>query len=168
MVKKGPGAVSGTLFNDVDEDSVRDSEESPLAGWSVTLSAGSCYVPITTAADGSFSVTSLASSEYSVYVAPNSIQEQGLWAQTTQTEKAPWDSPIAGLHMPAPLDLTAKSELRNVDVGMHLIEGTGSISGDYFRDYDLDGIKDETEPVIECLWGYFFGIARKLPSGISL
>ena len=168
VVRKGPGALSGTHFNDTDEDAMHDAGEPPLAGWSVTLSTGSCYLPATTAVDGSYEVTQLPSGAYSLYAAPNSPQEQGLWEQTTQTEQAPWDSPVADLHVPVPLDLTANDELRDVDVGMHLLKGTGSISGVYFRDYDLDGLKDETEPVLECLWGYFFGIARRLPAGFSL
>ncbi len=70
-------SISGVKFNDLDGDSVRDSNEPGLAGWTINLVGAAS---METRADGSYSFTNLAPGTYTV-------TESGKpeWAQTAPT-----------------------------------------------------------------------------------
>ena len=171
VIEKGSGAVSGTVFSDVDEDGVRDSGEAGLAGWSLELYPAAiwCPIPATTDGQGRYNFAGLPNGVYDMYQQwPIAPDQTGFWEQTAPLE--PWGefSPVAGLRVPAHFDLNEEEKLHGVDVGVRLVEGGGSISGVFFRDLDMDQTRDDDEPPADCVMGYFFRLARKLPSGVRV
>jgi SdrD B-like domain len=171
VVEKGPGAVSGTLFDDADEDGVLDHGESAFAGWSIDLRTGAfCSASVVTDSRGGYEFDGMPLAVYDLnpqWPAPVAGQA-GYWEQTAPLQFWGDYPPIADLHVPARLDLNEKTDLRNVDVGLHFVTGSGSISGMLFSDSDGDRVKDDGEPPANCFMMYFFRLARRLPSGVPV
>ncbi len=76
--------ISGTVFNDLNADGVKNTGESGQSGWTVYLDAdgngqlGTGETSTTTAADGSYSFDGLAAGTYTVA----EVQQPG-WQQTS-------------------------------------------------------------------------------------
>ena len=87
-----PGAIQGTVWNDLNKNGVHDSGESGLAGWTVYLDANNNgqldlnEVSTTTAADGSYSFANVAPGTYTV----REVLQSG-WCRPGQPAAlAPW------------------------------------------------------------------------------
>ncbi len=83
----GPGTISGTFFNDLNKDDLKNNAEAGLSGWTVWLHKGSGYnAPIvataTTDANGNYSFANLVNGTYFV-----EEQEKAGWNQTTDDTK---------------------------------------------------------------------------------
>ncbi len=76
----GQGAVSGTVFNDVNGDGQRGTTEPVLAGWKVTVinkATGNTVGTVTTDASGSYTFQGLCDGSYTV-----KVDTQAGWNQT--------------------------------------------------------------------------------------
>jgi hypothetical protein len=83
----GPGTISGTFFNDINKDDLKNGSEVGLAGWTVWLHKGKGYkAPIvattTTDVNGNYSFGNLINGTYFV-----EEQEKAGWKQTTDDTK---------------------------------------------------------------------------------
>ena len=82
--------ISGTVFNDLNADGVKNTSESGQSGWTVYLDAdgngqlGTGETSTTTAADGSYSFGGLAAGTYTVA----EVQQLG-WQQTSPVGTVP-------------------------------------------------------------------------------
>jgi SdrD B-like domain len=82
------GTISGNVFNDLNQDHVRDFGELGLAGWTVSITSGvpgATPVSVQTDAFGNYSFSNLATglgsfSDYTI-----GITQQGGWTATTPT-----------------------------------------------------------------------------------
>ncbi len=75
------GRISGTKFNDSDGDGIKDTNESGLTNWIITLSnssTGAAIFNTTTANDGSYKFSNLPPGDYTV----GEVLKSG-WKQTT-------------------------------------------------------------------------------------
>ncbi len=71
------GAVYGTKFNDQNGNHQKDTGESGLSGWTISLSGSSGTTTTTTGSDGTYSFTNVTSGTYTV-----SETQQNGWTQT--------------------------------------------------------------------------------------
>ncbi|MCA9268958.1 MAG: carboxypeptidase regulatory-like domain-containing protein, partial [Planctomycetales bacterium] len=125
--------LSGTLYNDLNGDGVRDQGEDGLANWTVyldadlsgTLDAGEAST--TTDADGSYRFTGLAAGDYRV-----AEVVRGGWTAT---------NPTTGY-----VDVTlADGQDKHVDFLNQGSGGLGAITGNVWRDLNGDGVKDASD-----------------------
>lgn len=73
------GTISGTVFNDLNNDMSLNAGEAGLPGWTITLSGGVAPVTTTTGMTGSYSFTGVLPGAYSVCATATAG-----WAQTSQ------------------------------------------------------------------------------------
>ncbi len=111
-----PGTISGTVFQDTNGNGVRDTDEPPLAGATVTLS-GSASESTVTAPNGTYSFTDLAGGSYTVTVPSTG---------GAQTET-----------------LAPGGTASSIDFGYKL---PASLGGTVFRDSNANGMRDAGEP----------------------
>jgi hypothetical protein len=101
------GEISGTKYNDLNSDGVKDTGEPGLAGWTITASKEMDGIPFTrsatTSSDGSYVFTGLSAGTYTVSEVP-----QSCWSQT-----APG---LAGTHI---IDLLEGQVVTGIDFGNH-------------------------------------------------
>ncbi|MDP2037409.1 MAG: SdrD B-like domain-containing protein, partial [Ignavibacteria bacterium] len=71
------GSICGMKFNDLNGDGKKDSGETGLSGWTITLSMGAVQMTATTGADGSYCFNNLAAGTYTL-----SETQQSGWQQT--------------------------------------------------------------------------------------
>jgi subtilisin-like proprotein convertase family protein/protocatechuate 3,4-dioxygenase beta subunit len=122
--------ISGTKFNDLDADGIRDNNEPGLSGWVIRLDLGangSVDQTTTTDGNGNYNFPNVGPGTHRV----REVQQNG-WVQTT----------------PNPGDIVTISgiDATNVDFGN---TRSMSISGQKFNDLDGDGIKDGNEPGVQ-------------------
>ncbi|HUI39690.1 MAG TPA: SdrD B-like domain-containing protein, partial [Methanothrix sp.] len=121
-------AISGTKFNDVNGNGVRDSGEPGLAGWTVQLSRdGSVINATTTSQNGSYTFSNLAPGSYRV----SEVAQDG-WIKIL---------PSQGSYSIALKD----ASVTGMDFGN---KGNLSISGVKFYDANGNGVQDSDEPGI--------------------
>ena len=170
VLKAGEGKLSGALVNDLNENGAHDLGEPALEGWVLSLGSaqGGCDLTTTTGPAGEFEFTGLPPVVYGLWPLSSSPGPSGgqlIWEITFPTEPDP-DSPIPILDMRTwypEVDLTRVKEVHGFKMGVHVLEGTGAIAGAAFRDFDLDGIRDEGEPEFACCDFWF---ARSSPLGM--
>lgn len=115
--------ISGAKFRDVNGNGVKDSGDTGLSGWTISLTKpGGTEVSTLTGADGFYRFSGLASGTYSI----NEVVQTG-WSQTL---------PISG---PYSVNL-ADSDITGRDFGNRLT--SYSISGRKFNDLNGNGIND--------------------------
>jgi len=170
VLRAGEGKMSGTLANDLNESGAYDPGEPPLEGWVLTLGSdeGGCDLTTTTGPAGEFQFTDLPSLVYSLIVqAPSPAPSGGelIWEITFPTEPDPYSPiPIPDMRTWYPtVDLGGVKEVHGFKMGVHVLTGAGAITGAAFRDFDLDGIRDEGEPDFACCDFWF---ARSSPLGM--
>jgi protocatechuate 3,4-dioxygenase beta subunit len=120
-------SVSGTVWNDMDGDGVRDAEEPGLSGLTVTGDGGQAAI---TDANGEYALTGLSVGEHTI-----SVTHAG-WEPT---------SPLSGSWQ---IELDGGEHLTGKGFGVY---EPGSISGVVWHDLDGDGVKGESpgpEPVL--------------------
>ncbi len=168
VVEKGPVSVSGTVFDDSNENGVGDPGESGLAGLVVDFRTGAfCVASATTDSRGNYKLAGMPQAVWELDAQwPYAPERTGYWEQTAPLRPYGEYSPLAGLQVPADLDLTGDVGPRSVDVGLHFLAGSGSISLSLFSDLDRDQVRDDNEPPADCLLAIFFRLARRLPSGV--
>ncbi len=145
----GHHKVSGTLLNDLNENGERDAGEPPLAGWQLQLTGGSdyqCQIDVTSDDQGAFEFGGLLEGQYRIspIAAPSSSQAH-IWELTFPTE--PFDLPGAFPDMRFPdvqVDLES-SDVEGLEVGLHLLSGTGSLAAWTYSDANGNGALDAGE-----------------------
>lgn len=135
--------IAGTVFNDLDQDGVRDAGEPgvpdyPVSCYRVTTFGGpGCST--TTGPDGAFAFTQMGAGTYELW-RPNN---QGNWYATTQQNKLTW--------------VGTGATSGGFEFGV--FEGLSSLGGIVFFDRDGDGVKDAGEgpipgePLNVCAYG---------------
>ncbi len=140
--------ISGTKFEDLDADSVRDSGEPGLAGWTIFLDLNRNGLlddedlATQTDSQGRYQFDGLNGGQFLVREV---LQEN--WRQT---------APESGFH---DVTLVAGSSLEDIDFGNTRIGVTGLISGLKFEDLDGDGSRDPGEPGLAG-WTIFLDLNR--------
>lgn len=83
-----PGSISGTVFNDLDNDGVKDSNDYGLAGWTVTAYSGGTYIYTVTDSGGNYTFGALPPGSYNIYqtVQGGYVQTYPLSAWTVQID----------------------------------------------------------------------------------
>lgn len=129
----GEGVLNGQVYDDQDNDGVKDAGEPGLAGWTVYLDLDKDGV----LDPGEQSTISNASGNYSFTVAPGSYQIREIvmtnWQQT---------APVGGVH---DVTVAADQTISDLDFGNKLAAG-GSISGTVFQDIENLTTRDPGEP----------------------
>ncbi|EAZ89108.1 SdrD B-like domain-containing protein [Crocosphaera chwakensis] len=137
-----PGSVSGTVYQDIDNDGIKDVTEPGIAGVTITLTGVTDEeIPVTetvvTNFTGNYSFTNLAPGTYTVTQTQPTGYKDGIdtlgTGATTATQ--PGNDTFA-------VTLAAGDKGINYNFG-ELIPG--SISGTTYFDFDGDGIKDANE-----------------------
>jgi len=151
VLPMGDGFIAGTLTNDLNENGVRDAGEPPLKGWKVALPGSSitntpavCYSELTTGPEGVFQFAVNLTAWYILHVNPPS-SVGGSWEWT-----APMVHPFSGDLPDSRRAADSPQKGDRLDVMIHLASGTASVSGTVFLDLDADGVRDATEPFLDC------------------
>ncbi|HTL30328.1 MAG TPA: SdrD B-like domain-containing protein [Tepidisphaeraceae bacterium] len=147
------GSISGTVFNDLDGDRVKDTNELGVANITVYNDANNNSKLDTgekttiTDASGLYSLTGLSSGSYKI----RQILQSG-WVQTTPTNNYGWT-----------ITLASNEQLSGKNFGTR--EGTagsteigGKISGMIFNDLDGDGVKDSNEIGVGSGWKVYIDL----------
>jgi uncharacterized protein (DUF2141 family) len=123
------GTVSGTVFQDTNDNGVLDAGEPGLAGWTVDLEAvgGSTQLSTVTDASGNYSFSDLPAGTYSIH----EVVQAG-WMQTTAN--------------PPDITVTGGSNFTGIDFGNFQ---PGTISGMKFEDVNGNGMRDAGELGLE-------------------
>ncbi|MGA9097962.1 MAG: SdrD B-like domain-containing protein, partial [Methanotrichaceae archaeon] len=132
----GSNAISGTKFNDLNGNGVRDAGEPGISGWGIVLTGTTWFhypLPpqtVTTAADGSYTFSGLLPGTYTV----SEVSRTG-WTETAPSS----GSYTVTFNFGAP-----PSTATGKDFGNRLLTppGTGSISGVKFNDLNGNGINN--------------------------
>jgi protocatechuate 3,4-dioxygenase beta subunit len=128
-------SISGTKFEDLDADGVKDAGEPGLQNWVIyidvdgsnTLTAGD--IQTTTDASGNWSFAGLAPGTYSI----REVNQAG-WTCTT----------------PNPCEFNVTVASGGTSTGHHFGNSrAASISGVKFHDLDADGVRDAGEPTLQ-------------------
>ncbi len=122
-------SISGMKFNDLNDNSVKDSGEVGLSHWKIKIS-GEINDSTYTDADGKYSFAFLPLGSYTI-----SEESNYRWEQTF---------PSSGNYF---ISLTHEDSITGKDFGNYLYQG--SISGKKFNDLDGDGVLDAGEPGME-------------------
>ncbi len=137
-----PGSVSGTVYQDINNDGIKDFTEPGIAGVTITLMGVTDQeIPVTetvvTNFTGSYSFTNLAPGTYTVTQTQPTGYKDGIDTLGTgaMTATKPSNDTFA-------VTLAAGDRAINYNFG-ELIPG--SISGTTYFDFDGDGIKDANE-----------------------
>jgi len=165
VLGNGTGSISGTVFDDRDEDGVRDIGELGLERWGMQLAAqpysGAMYCDFYDVTDysGRYGFTDLPLLPYEVQYWP----ESGMtWEATYPLDR---DYPEFGPHNPL-VDLRDKRQVSDVDIAAHFLGGTSVIRGIAFRDLNLNTVRDEGEPALNCgVYGDQIAVYRQTPVG---
>jgi hypothetical protein len=156
------------ILNDLNENGREDQAEPALPEWAIELEAAgegtpsACTVFMTADSNGRFEFTSLPSHIYSFRVQEPDASSP-IWEVTFPTKSAA-DAKIPGLRVPADLEISTAVRHVDVAIGVHVLEGTASIAGGFYCDYDNDQVLDEGELERNCLGGTLSAVERKVPS----
>ncbi len=123
------GSVSGTVFNDANNNGIKDANESMLSNWKVKLN-GAKVDSFITDANGIYTFSNLSAGTYTI----SEVVQSG-WILTY---------PNGGTHT---VNLSAGQNVVDKNFGNYL--QLGSITGVVFLDNDGDGIKDANESGIQ-------------------
>jgi hypothetical protein len=143
----GTKRISGTLLSDVNENGVYDLGEPGLGGWQVRVygqggQGGNwwlayCDMKTTSDASGQFAFSRLVPGIFFLELTPPPSLAGALREKTFLLP----DNNVFNS-----VDLTQTAEVQDVEIGIHFLEGTGTITGKIFVDDDRDGVWDEGEP----------------------
>ncbi|MBM4166853.1 MAG: hypothetical protein FJ218_08080, partial [Ignavibacteria bacterium] len=134
LTEKTDGQISGTVFNDLNGDSVWNQPEEPsLSGWELIATKGMNEKRDTTDNDGNY-LFSIAEEDSGTWTI--SITQQANWIIT---------APLNGNYI---LEVT-NGLIPNQNFGLFQY---GSISGVTFRDANANGIKDISENGLQNWW----------------
>jgi len=128
------GSISGFVYNDLDGDGVKDSNESGVSGRTVFIDLDNDSAldanekSATTNASGQYTLSSLGAGSYKV----RTIKPSG-WVQTFPTNNF-------GLNVT--LSSGQNSTNNNFLTRQSSATNTGKIQGNVFHDFDRDGVKD--------------------------
>jgi hypothetical protein len=168
VVPRGEGIISGIIFNDLNENGEGDPGEPGLAEWAIELEAAgegapsACTAFMMTDANGRFEFTGLPSHVYWFRVQEPEASSP-IWEVTFPTKPAA-DAKIPGLRVPADLEISTADSHLDIAIGVHVLEGTASIAGGFYCDYDGDQVQDEGEQERDCLAAALSAVERKIPS----
>ena len=153
----GNRSVSGTLLSDLNENGEKDRGEPPLVGWQLRLTGlgdFECQIDVATGDQGEFEFAGLLAGTYNIspIAAPSSYPDKRVvWELTFATR--PFDLPGAYPDMRFPdtsVDLESSKDVRGMELGLHVLSGTGSVTAWIFTDNDRDGTRDEDEKPFDC------------------
>ena len=128
LAAQAPGSISGTKFNDANDNGAKDGGETGLANWTIQLTIASppSVISTTTDVNGNYSFPNLQPGTYLV----DEVQQAG-WTETFPV------SPTYTIVMRSGLDTTG------IDFGN--FQGA-QISGNVFEDVNGDTVKEGGEP----------------------
>jgi hypothetical protein len=160
VLENGNITLAGTLVNDLNTNGVRDPGEPGLAGWLVEAGATDkdgpvfCGATTTTDANGRFSMENLPPLEFEL--GPNQPLPPESSAVIPTFPTAP-NGPLPGsLVMAWTVDLSGAGLQVQTQAGFHFLKGDSSIAGRVYVDSNLDGAREENEPLIDCDTIQFF------------
>jgi uncharacterized delta-60 repeat protein len=147
------GSIAGTVFNDLDGDRVKDSNEVGVADITVyndannnsKLDAGEKTT--LTDASGDYILSGLSSGSYKI----REILQSG-WSQTTPTNNYGWTISLASNQ-----NLTGKN-FGTKQSNVATLPTGGKISGTIFNDLDGDGKKDSNEVGVGSAWTVYIDL----------
>ncbi len=160
VLENGKTTLSGSLVNDLNANGVRDPGEPGLAGWMVEAGATdkdglvSCGATATTDADGRFSMENLPPLEFEL--GPNQPLPPEPSAVIPTFPTAPVTSYPDARVLNWTVDLAGAGQEVQTGAGFHFLKGSGSIAGLVYADSNLDGAREENEPLIDCDTIQFF------------
>lgn len=121
-----PGSsISGYKFEDIDNDGIKDLNESTLAGWTVTLTGNGTTLSSITDANGNYLFTGLTAGTYMI-------------SEASQTG---WIAGLTGAQQS--VTVGTNQAINSINFGNKKL---ASICGMKFNDLNGDGIKDLNEP----------------------
>lgn len=135
-----PVALSGTVFNDANDDGFNNDGLPGEAGVTVTLlGAAGASVTTTTDASGHYSFANLTPGSYGVSVTPPAGT---VISPRTSTTNTAGDSDVSAAGVFAPVTLSSGQAEPHVDAGLFT---PGALSGHVFFDGNDDGLQDNGE-----------------------
>ena len=125
--------VTGSIFEDLDEDGLEDTGEPGLSGVSVALvdSSGTTLATTITDANGDYVFADVPAGDYTVEVTDNASVLSGYQNTSGLDER-----PIS----------VASTDVVDIDFGYVRNPSNGSIGDTVFHDLDSDGVLDGSEP----------------------
>ena len=119
------GSISGTKFNDLNENGVKDTGEPGLSGWTINIS-GVASGSAVTDGNGDYSFTNLEGGTYTI----SEVQQSG-WMQTLPASSGSYS-----------VSITSGGPITGKDFGNFQL---GSISGTKYDDQNGNGIREGGE-----------------------
>ena len=128
------GSLSGVKFEDLNGNSVKNTGEPLLAGWTITLKQGTTTVATTmTGANGAYTFNNLIPGAYEVRENLKSgLPAQAGWVQTLPQRNAPYT-----------VDVVSGAATSNVDFGNFRV---ATLNGTKYNDRNNNRAKDTGEP----------------------
>ncbi len=136
-----PGSIAGNVFIDLDEDCIRDANEQPIAGVTVTLldAQGTVLATTQTDAAGKYSFGNLRPGKYTV----RETQPVGYFQGGQKAGSGGGNASVADVI--SSIDLSAGSQFTDYDFCEVL---PGSLAGVVFADLDFDCLLDANESTL--------------------
>ncbi|MFG0247925.1 MAG: SdrD B-like domain-containing protein, partial [Phycisphaeraceae bacterium JB051] len=138
-------SITGTVWDDADQNGIRSEDESTLAGISVSLVNvhGYAIKTTTTDAQGNYDFDHVAAGDYQVAI---NVTDGRIGTQIHQGADDTVDSDVQSVSVTTPLfTLEHAQTVTSLDAGLTV---AGSISGVITDDYNEDGMPNPDEPTI--------------------
>ena len=124
-ISSGTGSISGMKFNDLNNNSIKDTGETGLAGWTIVLTGGGTAT-MTTNANGSYTFSNLAQGNYTVAEVLKPDWKQTLPANGTYNITIAGEENLTGMDFGNNLPVTPPV---NVTKAVRIIEKESLIPG---------------------------------------
>jgi formate-dependent nitrite reductase cytochrome c552 subunit len=132
-ISSGTGSISGMKFNDLNNNSIKDSGETALAGWTIVLTGGTTAT-MTTDANGSYTFSNLAQGNYTVAEVLKPDWKQTLPANGTYNVTIAGGENLTGMdfgnNLPVPPPVNGTIAVRMIEKGSLLLGESTNITVD--------------------------------------
>jgi hypothetical protein len=140
-----PGStITGSKFNDLDNDGVKDTNEPTMQGWIITLTGNGVTLISTTDSNGNYLFSNLQPGTYTL----------------TETSQSGWIAGPTGAQRT--VTVGTNIALANINFGNRQTPIVGSICGIKFNDLNGNGVKDAGEPGLPNWEIKLFGAAAQI------
>ncbi len=164
------GSIVGKVVWDQNRDGIADPAEPPVVGWQIDggdIYQGcfqQSYQVTYTAADGSFRFDNLAAGKYTLSTpGPSGLPHPDYLPDSPGTTTQSADGFPSFLFSPT-VDVS-EGGVGNITIGLLNMDGSSSMSGDIYVDENANGVRDSSEPLVDC--DCWMGLMYRIGAGYS-